>query len=84
MRLPIFGLALAVVPIVLGGNLPRAADEQLAPLPGLSPRAVVRYQQMIESLAPETVTALAADAKTLPRVDAGAPSDSASSRALTR
>ena len=40
MRLPIFGLVLAAVPLLIGCGLSRAANQDSAPTPGLSPETV--------------------------------------------
>lgn len=54
MRIPIFALALSALPILIGGGLSHAARELAVPVPGLSPQAVGHYEQMLESLEPET------------------------------
>ena len=82
MRLPIFGLVLAAVPILISSGLSRAASEQATPAPGLSPQAVSRYEQMLQSLSPETVNSLVTEAVTLLRTYSVASSASACFAAL--
>jgi hypothetical protein len=82
MRLPIFGLVLAAVPILISSGLSRAASEQAAPVPGLSPQAIGRYERMLESLSPTTVNSLATEAIALLRTYSAAGSSSAGLAAL--
>jgi hypothetical protein len=82
MRLPIFGLVLAAVPILISSGLSRAASEQATPAPGLSPQAISRYEQMLQSISPETVNSLVTEAVALLRTYSGAPSASAGFAAL--
>jgi len=67
MRLPIFGLVLAAVPLLIGSGLSRAASQDSAPTPGLSPQAIGRYEQMLRGLSPETVNSLVGEAVVLLR-----------------
>jgi len=67
MRLPIFGLVLAAVPLLIGSGLSRAASQDSAPTPGLSPQAISRYEQMLRGLSPETVNSLVGEAVVLLR-----------------
>ena len=67
MRLPILGLVLAAVPLLLGSGLSRAASQDSAPTPGLSPQAISRYEQMLQGLSPETVNSLVGEAVVLLR-----------------
>lgn len=67
MRLPIFGLVLAAVPLLIGSGLSRAASQDSAPTPGLSPQAISRYEQMLQGLSPETVNSLVGEAVVLLR-----------------
>jgi len=67
MRLPIFGLVLAAVPLLIGSGLSRAANQDSAPTPGLSPQAISRYEQMLQGLSPETVNSLVGEAVVLLR-----------------
>ncbi|MGH7014556.1 MAG: hypothetical protein ACREEL_10480 [Stellaceae bacterium] len=82
MRFPIFGLVLAAVPILIGSGLSRAASEQATPTPGLSPQAISRYEQMLQSLSPETVNSLVSEAVVLLRTYSGADANSAGLQAL--
>ncbi|MDE2230386.1 MAG: hypothetical protein KGL11_15290 [Alphaproteobacteria bacterium] len=82
MRLPIFGLALAAVPILISGGLSRAASEQAAPAPGLSPQAISHYEQMLKGLSPGTVNSLVTEAVTLLRTYSGAATNAAGLEAL--
>lgn len=83
MRLPIFGLVLAAVPILISSGLSRAASEQATPAPGLSPQAISRYEQMLQSLSPETVNSLVTEAVELLRTySSGASSASAGLAAM--
>ena len=72
MRIPIFGLALAAVPILIGSGLSRAANEQATPAPGLSPQAISRYEQALESLSPTAANALMSEAAMLVHLYSGA------------
>lgn len=72
MRIPILGLALAAVPILIGSGLSRAASEQAAPVPSLSPQAISRYEQLLKSLSPGTVNALASESAMLLHTYSGA------------
>ncbi|MGH6984160.1 MAG: hypothetical protein ACREEI_08035 [Stellaceae bacterium] len=67
MRLPILGLVLAAVPLLIGSGLSRAASQDSAPTPGLSPQAISRYEQMLQGLSPETVNSLVGEAVVLLR-----------------
>ena len=67
MRLPILGLVLAAVPLLLCSGLSRAASQDSAPTPGLSPQAISRYEQMLQGLSPETVNSLVGEAVALLR-----------------
>lgn len=67
MRLPILGLVLAAVPLLIGSGLSRAASQDSAPMPGLSPQAISRYEQMLQGLSPETVNSLVGEAVVLLR-----------------
>ncbi len=82
MRLPIFGLVLAAVPMLISSGLSRAASEQATPAPGLSPQAISHYEQLLQSLSPETVNSLVGEAVTLLRTYSGATSPSAGLAAL--
>lgn len=78
MRLRIFGLALAAVPILISSGLSRAASEQATPAPGLSPQAISHYEQALQSLSPATIR----EALALLRTYSGASSASAGIAAL--
>ena len=78
MRLPIFGLVLAAMPILISSGLSRAAGEQATPAPGLSPQAISRYEQALQSVSPATVR----EALALLQASAGASSPSAALAAL--
>lgn len=67
MRLPILGLVLAAVPLLIGSGLSRAANQDSAPTPGLSPQAISRYEQILQGLSPETVNSLVGEAVMLLR-----------------
>jgi len=67
MRLPILGLVLAAVPLLIGSGMSRAASQDSAPTPGLSPQAISRYEQMLQGLSPETVNSLVGEAVVLLR-----------------
>jgi len=82
MRLPIFGLVLAAVPLVIGSGLSRAASQDAAPTPGLSPQAISRYEQMLQSLSPDTVNSLVSEAVTLLHTYAAMGTNSAGLAAL--
>lgn len=82
MRLPIFGLVLAAVPLLIGSGLSRAASQDSAPTPGLSPQAISRYEQLLQGLSPETVNSLVGEAVVLLRTYSGADAGSAGIAAM--
>lgn len=72
MQIPIFRLMLAVPIVLIGNCLPCAADWQSAPAPSPTWQAISRYEQMIQGMSPETLSALSAQASGLLRTHAGA------------
>jgi hypothetical protein len=84
MRLPLYGLLLAAIPILIGHGISQAANEQNTPAPGLSPQAIAQYRSMLKGFSPETVDSLMTEALTLIQTYAGASPGSAEWQELKR
>jgi hypothetical protein len=83
MRLPLYGLLLAAVPILISHGISHAASEN-TPAPGLSAQAIAQYEAILKNLSPETLNSLLGEALDLVQVYSGAKPGSAEWAELKR
>ncbi len=84
MRLPLYGLLLAAVPILISHGVSHAASEQNTPVPGRSAQAIAQYETILKNLSPATLNSLLGEALDLVQVYSGAKPGSAEWAELKR